>query len=75
MVKWKCPTRRWAGFSDGPDVRPHAGLDIKIMLTLGVYGWPFLDLGSPCRPFLRGKKLGHYAPLCLFFLRFAFWVG
>ena len=26
-MKWKCPTLRWAGFSDGPDVRPHAGLE------------------------------------------------
>ena len=33
------------------DVTPYAGLDIKIMLTLSVYGWPSLDLGSPCPPF------------------------
>ena len=67
------PHAVWGKVFGWTDAVPCAGLDIKIMLTLGVYRLPSLNLASPCHPF-EGQETwvlpcdGSGKPVCSFYL-------
>ena len=66
-MKWKCPTRRWAGFSDGPDVR-HMQVWISNYADSWCLWLAILGLGFSLPSIFEGQEIG---TLCSFAMALA----